>query len=56
MYGVSDGRLRLAARGFRALGQFVKDMDDIFYDMSDSDDCTSEILDNVHRWLAFLLR
>ena len=31
--------------------QVVKDMDDVFYDMSDCDDCTSEVL---HTWVASL--
>ena len=46
IYRVSDGRRRWrAVRGFRALRWVVKDMDDVFlYDMSDSDDCVSEIL------------
>ena len=39
-------------RGFHTLALgVVKDMDDVLYDMSDSDDCTSEIL---HTWVASL--
>ena len=34
----------------------VKDMDDVFYDMSDSDDCISKTLHTVHGWLALLSR
>ena len=56
--GSSDGRRRWAG-GEEVCApwrRFVKDMDDVLYDMSDSDDCISKISHQIHRRLALLLR